>query len=296
MDEPCAHETRMEMSCLRSAWLSAFAVSAGGLLFTLPARADGLHALEVLREGGCGGTLPAAPALRHDTTLDHAAQQWAQGLSLDTATERSGYHAKETAAVHVTGPDATLIESLKQSGCRRLTDRSLRDAGEYTRGRDTWLIMAAPYVAPSPSQAQGLALRVLDLVNQARARPTHCGARAFAPTLPVSLSDTLSSVALGHAVDMAQHDYFEHRDLAGNSPADRVRAVGYQESLVGENIAYGPETADEVVRGWLDSPGHCENIMNPRFEEMGIASSQGRSAKHGVYWVQVLAAPRVGRI
>jgi uncharacterized protein YkwD len=282
----------MELNRLQKLLLYALAVSCGGLL--TPARADGLHALEVLREGGCGGTLPAAPALRHEVTLDHAAQQWAQGLSLNTATERSGYNAKETAAVHVTGPDSTLMESLKQSGCRRLADKNLRDAGEYMHGRDTWLIMAAPYAAPGQSQAQSLALRVLELVNQARARPTHCGERAFAAASPVSLSGTLSSV--GHAVDMAQHDYFEHRDLAGNSPADRVRAVGYQESLVGENIAYGPETADEVVRGWLDSPGHCENIMNPRFEVMGIAYSQGRSAKHGLYWVQVLAAPRSGRI
>jgi uncharacterized protein YkwD len=91
---------------------------------------------------------------------------------------------------------------------------------------------------------------------------------------------------------MARHDYFEHEDLAGHSPADRVRAVGYQEKLVGENIAYGPSTAAEVVQGWLDSPGHCENIMDPRFAEMGIAYAQGQVSKHGLYWVQVLAAPR----
>jgi uncharacterized protein YkwD len=91
---------------------------------------------------------------------------------------------------------------------------------------------------------------------------------------------------------MAQHNYFEHEDLAGHSPADRVRAVGYQEKLVGENIAYGPKTADEVVRGWLDSPGHCENIMDPRFAEMGIAYAAGRASKRGLYWVQVLADPR----
>lgn len=286
------------MNRLRGFLLFALAasVSGGVLLVTAPARADGLHALEVLRDGGCGGTLPAAPPLRHDITLDRAAQQWAQGLSLDAATERSGYSAKETAAVHVTGTDSTLIDALKQSGCRRLAERNLRDAGEYTHGRDTWLIIAAPYTAPSQSQAQSLAMRVLELVNQARARPTRCGERAFSPTSPVSLSGTLSSVALGHAADMAVHGYFEHRDLAGNSPADRVRAVGYQESLVGENIAYGPQTADDVVRGWLDSPGHCENIMDPRFEEMGVAYSQGRSVKHGLYWVQVLAAPRNGRI
>lgn len=90
---------------------------------------------------------------------------------------------------------------------------------------------------------------------------------------------------------MAQKNYFEHVDPAGQSPADRVRAVGYQEKLVGENIAYGPKSVEEVVQGWLDSPGHCENIMDPRFAEMGIGLAPGH-AKHGLYWVQVLAQPK----
>jgi uncharacterized protein YkwD len=90
---------------------------------------------------------------------------------------------------------------------------------------------------------------------------------------------------------MAEHNYFEHEDLAGHTPADRVRAVGYREKLVGENIAFGPRTAEEVVQGWLDSPGHCENIMDPRFAQMGIAYAAGR-AKRGLFWVQVFAQPK----
>ena len=133
--------------------------------------------------------------------------------------------------------------------------------------------------------------RALELVNRVRSKGTHCGDELFGPAPPVHLSGTLDDVALGHASDMAEKNYFEHVDPAGHSPADRVRAVGYQEKLVGENIAYGPESVDEVVKGWLDSPGHCENIMDPRFAEMGIALAPGR-AKHGLYWVQVLAAPR----
>ena len=91
---------------------------------------------------------------------------------------------------------------------------------------------------------------------------------------------------------MAEHNYFEHQDLTGQSPADRVRASGYRESLVGENIAYGPNSIEEAVQGWLDSPDHCENIMDPRFAQMGIASASGRSVRHGLYWVQLLAEPR----
>jgi uncharacterized protein YkwD len=124
-----------------------------------------------------------------------------------------------------------------------------------------------------------------------RARGIHCGDELFGPVPPVTLSGTLAGVALGHASDMAEKNYFEHVDPAGLSPADRVRAVGYSEKLVGENIAYGPKSVDEVVQGWLDSPGHCENIMDPRFVEMGLGLAAGH-AKRGLYWVQVLAEPR----
>ena len=114
---------------------------------------------------------------------------------------------------------------------------------------------------------------------------------------PVRLSSALVAVAHGHAVDMAQHKYFEHQDLGGHTPADRVRAAGYREKLVGENIAYGPQSPEEVVRGWLDSPGHCENIMDPRFAEMGVAYAFGRAPSPasglGLYWVQVLADPKI---
>jgi uncharacterized protein YkwD len=140
--------------------------------------------------------------------------------------------------------------------------------------------------------AVSFAPRALQLINEVRARGARCGDRLFAPVQPVSLSLTLSGVASAHALDMAEHNYFEHVDLAGQTPADRVRSVGYHEKLVGENIAYGPATVEEVVQGWLDSPGHCENIMDPRFAEMGIAAAPGRSARRGLYWVQVLAEPR----
>ncbi len=251
-----------------------------------------LAAVQLLREGGCGGTVPAARPLNHDALLDRAAAQWASGRTLAAATENSGYRPEAAAGVHFTAPPSAEIETLRRSDCATVTNRAMRDIGVHRRGRDTWIVLARPYVVPSRTEAPALAARALDLVNEARARGTRCGTRWFAPAPPVRLSGTLGGVALGHANDMAEHDYFEHEDLAGRTPADRVRAVGYRETLVGENIAYGLRSADEAVRGWLDSPGHCENIMDPRFAEMGIAYAQGRAVKHGLYWVQVFAAPR----
>jgi len=277
------------------------------------ARADALSAVQTLRAGGCGGTVPLARPLRRSAALERSAAEWARGTPLAAAAAHNGY-GEPPEGVHVISPAASLLEVLRRSECRVLTAQSLREIGLYRRGEDYWLVLAgvgetaaahAALPRPTPvrpaaplpaaavtAPAPLLAVRALELINEARARGARCGRRVFAPAPPVSLSRTLAGVALGHAADMAAHNYFEHDDLRGQSPADRVRASGYRESLVGENIAYGPKSIEEAVQGWLDSPDHCENIMDPRFAQMGIASASGRSVRHGLYWVQLLAEPR----
>jgi uncharacterized protein YkwD len=268
----------------------------GEVVATGTARADALSAMQLLREGGCGGLLPPARPLHHLVSLDRAAELWADGRPLAAATQRSGYEAETTTGLRISGPDSEAIQLLRKSSCRTATNPALQDIGVYRHGSDTWIVLASAStsasVAPVKPQGPLLATRALQLVNEVRARGARCGERSFGPAPPVKLSFTLGGVALGHADDMARHNYFEHEDLTGRSPADRVRAVGYQEKLVGENIAYGPKSADEVVQGWLDSPGHCENIMDPRFAEMGIAYAPGQSSRRGLFWVQLLAAPK----
>ena len=269
---------------------------------------DPLQAVQVLRQGGCGGILPAAQSLQHDSLLDRSAKQWALGRALAAALAQSGYDTRSTEAVHVRGTDPSTIQLIRRSGCSAVMDRSMHEIGFYQLGSDTWLVLAAERIRPTalrqtavasaapakpdgsrPSVQTGYALQ---LVNDVRARGARCGNRSFGPAPPLRLSGALSEVAFGHAIDMANHNYFEHDDLLGHTPADRVRSVGYSEKLVGENIAYGPTTTDEVVEGWLRSPGHCENIMDPRFAEMGIAYATGQGSRKGLYWVQVLADPR----
>jgi uncharacterized protein YkwD len=282
---------RLHPRLLASLWVLTTGVAA------IPdARGDALRAVQVLREGGCGGILPAAQPLRRDPALDRIAARWAAGRELSAAAAGSAYAARSTAGVHVSGPDASLLQLLRESECHTVMSRELREVGVYRRGLETWLVLASSssHAAGSAVESpQLLAARALQLVNQARAHGFRCGKHRFGPAPPLGLSGALTGVALGHASDMAGHDYFEHEDLAGRSPADRVRAAGYRELVVGENIAYGAESVDEAVRGWLDSPGHCANIMDPRFTEMGIAyAGASLGPRRGRYWVQVLAEPR----
>jgi len=259
---------------------------------TSTTRADALAAVQVLREGGCGGLMPAATPLHHNELLDRAAEQWAGGLAVAAAVQKGGYSADAAVGLRVSGPDIAMISALRRSSCASLMRHDLQEIGVYRRGPQSWLMLASRYTLPQRSQTNALAARALQLINEVRASGTRCGERPSAPVPPVALSAMLANVAFGHAEDMAEHDYFEHEDSRGRSPAQQVRASGYLEKLVGENIAYGPKSIDEAVKGWLGSPDHCENIMDPRFAEMGIAYAPGQQDRRGLYWVQLLAAPR----
>jgi uncharacterized protein YkwD len=108
----------------------------------------------------------------------------------------------------------------------------------------------------------------------------------------LKLADKLSAAAREHAQDMAKHNMLSHSGSDGSTAAVRVTHQHYTWRMVGENVASGPTTADEVVAGWLESPHHCEIIMDPRYTEMGIAYTVDPKSESGVYWAQVFALPR----
>ena len=133
--------------------------------------------------------------------------------------------------------------------------------------------------------------RVVELVNAARSKGRKCGSERFSAAPPLITSRELNDAAASHARDMARKDFFDHRGLDGSQPKDRVLRAGYQPRLTGENIALGPESAEEVVAGWLASPGHCANIMDSRFQHIGVGLATGRG-RGKIYWVQTFGTPR----
>lgn len=128
---------------------------------------------------------------------------------------------------------------------------------------------------------------VIDLVNLERAAGANCGGRQFAPAGPVELDVDLRDSARGHSQDMAEQNYFSHDSLDGRDFMDRIQATGYTgQGPWGENIAAGQTSAQEVVDGWMDSPGHCENIMTAEFGVIGVGLFMDDSAEYRVYWTQ----------
>ena len=88
----------------------------------------------------------------------------------------------------------------------------------------------------------------------------------------------------------AEQRYFDHVDRRGRGIAERARQLGYRWRAIGENIAAGQGSAQQVVAGWLASPGHCANILSPDFAEMGTAYALNPQAAMEIYWTQVLGA------
>ena len=106
---------------------------------------------------------------------------------------------------------------------------------------------------------------------------------------PLAICPTLDNAAQMHAEAMKEEGFFEHENpFTGEDPSSRGEQAGYG-PYVGENIAMGYQTPREVVRGWMDSPGHRENILSS-YLHLGVGISNGGSGKYGpggwFYWVQ----------
>ncbi len=252
-----------------------------------------LTLMRSLRAQGCAGHAGVRAPLHVNALLNIAAARWSHGMPLQAAIEHSGYRQDQSAGLHVSGDLPALRMALSQRLCESLTDSGNSDTGILQRGADLWIVLATPFAAPAlAATANVVAGEVLRLVNAARAQPQHCGHGSFAAAPPLQLNAQLSRAAQAHADDMLRYDYFEHAGHDGSTPAQRVADTGYSYRVVGENLALGPESPDEAVRGWLSSPGHCQNIMDPRFGELGVAFAMTRNGKPRIYWVQEFSAAR----
>jgi uncharacterized protein YkwD/stress response protein SCP2 len=107
---------------------------------------------------------------------------------------------------------------------------------------------------------------------------------------PLTADGRLAAAAQAHSIDMVRRGFFAHESPDGSQVWHRAVAAGYAYRKVAENIAAGQRTADEVVRGWMGSPGHRANILDGDLTQIGVGRAEGGS--YGVYWTQVFGAPR----
>ncbi len=121
---------------------------------------------------------------------------------------------------------------------------------------------------------------VLQLVNEVRKKGCNCGGTWYPAAAPLTWNVQLEQAALVHSNDMYANNYFSHAAKDGSKAGQRLDNAGYPWRTYGENIAFGYRSEREVVKGWVQSAGHCKNLMSPAFKEMAVS-------RVGDYWTQV---------
>lgn len=130
---------------------------------------------------------------------------------------------------------------------------------------------STPSTSPTAS-ISSIEQQVLTLTNQERAK---------AGLKPLAADTALMASARAKSADMSNNNYFSHNSPTLGSPFDQMKARGITYRAAAENIAMGQRSAAEVVQGWMESPGHRENIMNGNYTHIGIGY-----VANGNYWTQ----------
>ena len=272
----------------------ALALLAGAL----PARASGtgpllsmINAYRASPEPCNGRRFAPSAALAPHPAL--ASIRITAGTILQSALEGAGYAADHAEAISVSGPPEaeSVMALMKVKYCATLLNGRFKSAGAVRRG-DNWQVVLAEPTAPlalAPWAETGQAL--LAAVNRARASARRCGARELPPAAPLAWDGALGRAAIAHSRDMAAKRFLKHQGSDGTMVGERATAAGYTWRTIGENIAVGQRSVEEVMEGWLSSPGHCANIMEARFTQMGAAYAVN-GERRMVYWTQAFGVPR----
>ncbi|PMW95312.1 hypothetical protein C1X59_26740 [Pseudomonas sp. FW215-R2] len=205
----------------------------------------------------------------------------------------SGYAAVAVRSIRIVGAEDAeeAFDQLQNEHCGALLDAQYADIG-ISRARSEWqVVLARPVIDSHMGDNRSVGKALLAEVNAARARPRMCGRQRFAAARPLSWNPALGAAAQGHSKAMAYGNYFAHQDPDGDMPADRARSAGYRGRQIGENIAAGQSSPSKAMAGWLASPGHCANLMNPMFTQVGAGFASEARSDNGVYWTMLFGAP-----
>lgn len=270
------------------------------VLLAAPARADSsselVNMLNAWRAapGNCEGRrvspLPPLTAIRALTQMNmHVDGDPRRPL------EQAGYQPRHAQGFAVSGATEAraVLAMLRADYCYMVLDARYSIVGAARSGDDWQIVFGQPLLPPTLTDAKDAGKAVLRAANAARARARNCGGRVYPAAPPMKWNPALGEAALAHSRDMAQEANLTHQGSDGSTVGQRLTRIGYRWGLAGENIHMGVGTPEEAVAGWVDSPGHCINLMNPTFTEMGAAYAVDRDRRGGnIYWTQVLSTPR----
>lgn len=142
-----------------------------------------------------------------------------------------------------------------------------------------------------PAEWRAFEDEVVGLVNERRAAGADCHSEGVFPPAPALRSDEqLRCAARLHSRDMGQRGFFDHIDPDGVDPFVRIQDAEYTGFPGGENIAAGALGPEGVVEGWMNSDGHCANIMRRQFDEIGVGFAEVTRSPWRIYWTQTFGS------
>ena len=126
------------------------------------------------------------------------------------------------------------------------------------------------YESQWPEEMLAEAEEAVRLMNELRAAGTTCGGESAPAAGPLTIDPYLARASRCHSVDMAEHETLTHTGSDGSSFSQRATAAGYTAAPRAENAGMGYGDAAAMVDGWHTSPGHCRNMMNGGYNEVGV--------------------------
>jgi uncharacterized protein YkwD len=256
---------------------------------------DLYQAINRLRAGDttCARAANLQP-LAANPQLERVAASLAKGGVLAESVKESGYRATRSAAIRLSGGGTSeqRLAVLQSHYCAQLLDSASADIGIYEDERQLAVVLAAPFAPRVSESTEAAAKEILALVNKARSVPRKCGKKSLRAVGPLRWNSMLAKASRLHAEDMARHSYMSHDGRDGSDPAQRVARAGYNARAMGENVAAGQMSSEDVVASWIRSPPHCANLMHPAYTEMGVAFAVDATSENGVYWAQEFGSPR----
>ncbi|WP_328835729.1 CAP domain-containing protein [Streptomyces europaeiscabiei] len=228
----------------------------------------------------------SAAARAHATAMaaqGRLASEGEDGISVYQRVTAAGYIYLTIGEHLVSGPRTPaefVAYCLSSEQARRTLDEpaysetGLAHITDPRSGTEFWTALwAAPF---SPAGLRQTTAEVITLTN---------AERTAAGLPPLSCDPLLTNAAQAHSADMVARAFYAHTSPDGSEPWHRAAAAGSTRRSIGENIACGQRSAAEVVRGWMDSPGHRANILKPGFTHIGVGFAGGGAA--GTYWTQL---------
>src|ERR1044072_9318017 len=147
------------------------------LVLASVAIADIDSGVNAIRQRGCESKPGVREALRRSRGLDEVAREWAKGGRLREASAKTDYRVANSSSMRIEGAknERALLQIVAGNYCETVLDPQFTEIGLYERGHTTWIVVAAPLTLPRADDMPQVAARVLELVNEARAKPRNCG-------------------------------------------------------------------------------------------------------------------------